>query len=86
MKNIFTRNKVSSVEIPETDTFDCEIETPQFHGSQDKFHMHRQSGTFHKSEMKFYPYKGMFGNYSNGDHEVCFHSIDGLRKALIKIL
>jgi hypothetical protein len=74
----------SSDELPDSEIFNCEIETPQFHGSLDKFHLHRQSGKFNKTELKFYPLVGIFGMYRGGDHEVHFKNITDFKKCIVR--
>jgi hypothetical protein len=76
----------SLITVPEKEVIECEIETPQFHGSQDKFHLHRQCGTFYKAQMKFYPFVSMFGLYTGGDHKVCFSDINDFQSALVRLL
>lgn len=95
--NIFRRSKpVNQVTIPVkpvtiigTDIngrIECEIETPQFHGSQDKFHLHRQRGYLDKETMKFYPHTTIFGTYIGGDHEVSFSSERDFMQFLVRLL
>lgn len=63
------------------DVINCEIETPQFHGSQYRYHLHKQRGTYNKKTMKFEPFE-----WKNGDHSVQFHSQDDFQKAYIRSL
>lgn len=60
------------------DIFRCEIQTPQFLGSQEKFYMLKQKGTFVMPLMKF------FSASING-HNVQFDTLKDLEKALIRI-
>jgi hypothetical protein len=57
----------------------CRIQTPQFHGSQDVFHLHRQEGYYDNINMKFYSSKKQAG-----DHDVQFHSQEDFLKALVE--
>ena len=82
----FYIGKKDEIKIPNARSFDCEISTPQFHGSQDKFHLHKQCGTYYKSEMKFYPFVSMFGYPTNGDHTVQFHNQNDIKKAIVRLL
>jgi len=66
--------------IPDFTELKCEIETPQFHGSADKFHMQKQKGTFLKLTNRFIPESSEFG------HWVQFKSIEDFKKALIRLL
>lgn len=67
------------IDIPDIDVIYCEIETPQFHCCQEKFHMYKQRGTFYKSDMKF-----IHSGLLNG-HDVQFHNIEDFHKALRKV-
>ena len=69
------------ITIPEQNIIRCEIETPQFHGSQKKFTMYRQTGKFYKLDMKFLHDGSLF--YS---HDVQFNNIEEFQKALIRLL
>lgn len=69
----------SLITIPDQDVIDCEIETPQFHGCQEKFHMYKQQGKFYKSNMKFIHSALLTG------HDVQFHNIEDFQKALRRV-
>jgi hypothetical protein len=69
----------SLIAIPDIDVIDCEIETPQFHGCQEKFHMYKQRGTFYKSDMKFI-HSGLLTGYN-----VQFHNIEDFQRALWRV-
>lgn len=68
------------INIPKSELFKCTIETPQFHGSQDDYHMHRQSGWYNKATNQFVPF-----DFSSGNHVVHFSGIGNLKKFLISI-
>jgi len=74
------------IDIPDEDVVECEIETPQFYGSPDQFHLHKQRGTFYKSQMKFCPFTGIFLRYTGGDHEVSFATLQDFQEAIVKLL
>ena len=57
----------------------CVISTPQFLGSQDKYTMFKQKGTFHFFSMKF------IHSEPNG-HDVQFHSLKSFRSSIIQFL
>lgn len=75
---IYTKHGL--IPIPDKDIIKCEIESPQFHGSQDSFTMLRQTGTFYKKDLKFMT-DGIFSG-----HDVQFKSIIEFQTALIRIL
>ena len=83
VRRSFVYEKIT--ELPNSEYFDCEIETPQFHASQDKFHLHRQCGTYHKKEMKFYPFKSVFGIAIGGDHDVQFYNQNDIVKSIVRL-
>lgn len=60
------------------DTLRCTIQTPQFHGRQDKFHYHIQTGYINRHTWKFTP-----DNFLNGNHYVQFRDEADFNKACI---
>ena len=79
MCKFFKKKKINKSH-PSSGWFCCEIETPQFCGSEKKFWMKKQKGVFSKNELKFYPF-----SYLNG-HEVQFSSMKDFEESLIRIL
>lgn len=73
-------NSDDFVDISGQNVIECEIETPQFRGSQNKYKMYKQTGTFYTNDMKF-----ISSNSLNG-HDVQFRSISDFKEALRKLL
>lgn len=57
----------------------CCIATPQFHGSADNFHMHKQSGHIDTDNWEFYS-----DMKKKGDHNVSFHTEEQFKKSKVK--
>jgi len=54
---------------------ECCVKTPQFNGSKDKFHMHKQEGTIDKFTWEF-----KSDMLNKGDHNISFHTREEFEK------
>lgn len=80
-KKLLTYNKaIPALEPNSKNVFSCEIETPQFQGSDHKFIMFRQTGTFYLMDMMFLPDDVIHG------HGVAFPDIESFRESLVRVL
>jgi hypothetical protein len=80
IKKLFYPQKVDKyIDIPDKLVIECEIETPQFLGSKEKFKMFKQYGNLHTDTMLFIPSDIFSG------HRVQFKNIEDFKKYVVKI-